>query len=220
MKCGPHQTSHNHTAPLVAAAQPSIPVYGRYSTFTIKIYIPAYPRWAYDVVLNATIAWNQAQQLWAAQSNYSTPVYTFVETSETNVMSVISFSMPSVYAGFAVGWTNYKYAACSQTLIVETETYPTSSVFSADQAGNATGRHYAFWLALHELGRVLGLGSILDGQDIIEPRYNPERILETPRFSTLGLYALHVLAAGSVPSFVTLPSGMSDQFTPVTEFLP
>ena len=208
------------TTPLVAAEQPSIPVYGRYSTLTIKIYIPAYPKWAHDVVLNATIAWNQAQQLWAAQNNYSALVYTFVQTNEANATSVVSFSMPSVYAGFAVGWTNYKYAAGSQTLIVGTETYLTPSLFSADQAGNATARHYAFWLALHELGRVLGLGSILDGQDIMEPRYTSERILGTPRFSTLDLYTLHVLAAGSAPSFVTLPAGMSDQFTPVTEFLP
>jgi hypothetical protein len=208
------------TTPLVAAAQPSIPVYGRYSTLTIKIYIPTYPKWAHDVVLNATIAWNQAQQLWAAQNNYSGPVYTFTETSEANATSVVSFSMPSTYAAFAVGWTNYKYAAGSQTSIVRTETYLAPNVFSADQAGNATARHYAFWLALHEMGRVLGLGSILDGKDIMEPRYTPERITETPRFSTLDLYTLHELAAGSAPSFVTLPTGMNDQFTPVTEYLP
>src|SRR5208337_2297911 len=162
----------------VHAAQPSIPINGRYSVLTIKIYIPTTPKWAHDVVLNAAVA------------------------------------------SIAVGWTTYKYAPGSRTSIVSTQTYLTPTVFNDAQGSNATARSYAFWLALHELGRILGLGSILDGKDIMEPRYTPERITQVPNLSTLDLYALHILAQGTAPTFVTLPDGVQDQFTPVTVFLP
>jgi hypothetical protein len=70
------------------------------------------------------------------------------------------------------------------------------------------------------MGRILGLGSVLDGKDIMEPRYTPERVTGAPKFSTLDLYALHILAQGSAPNFVTLPAGVQNQFTPATAFLP
>jgi len=186
---------------------------------TIKIFIPTTPQWAHDVVLNATIAWNKAQ-LWNLQNNPSATVYQFAETDDGSESAVVSFSMPAAYATIAVGWTNYAYAPGTRTSIVSTQTYLTPTIFNAAQGNNMTARRYAFWLALHELGRILGLGSILDGQDIMEPRYTPERISETPRLSTLDLYALSVLAKGNAPNFVTLPDGVQNQFTPVTFFLP
>jgi len=176
------------------------------------------PRWAHDVVLNATIAWNRAQ-VWGVV-NGSGVVYRFVEADAASATSKISFSMPSAYAGIAVGWTIYKYAAGSKTNVVSTQTYLTPMVFNEANAANATARNYGFWLALHELGRILGLGSVLDGKDIMEPRYTPARISQTPNLSTLDLYALHVLAQGSAPTFVTLPDGLADQLTPATTFLP
>ena len=205
--------------PVHAATQPSIPINGRYSVLTIKIYIPLTPKWAHDVVLKAALAWNRAQLLYA-QNNPGATVYNFVETDDGAATSTVSFSMPAAYASIAVGWTNYKYAPGSRTAITSTQTYLTPTVFNDAQANNATANHYAFWLALHELGRILGLGSLMDGKDIMEPRYFAARVDETPQFSTLDLYALHVLAQGLAPNFVTLPTGVQDQFTPVTTFLP
>jgi hypothetical protein len=204
--------------PVHASTEPSIPINGRYSILTIKIYIPAFPKWAHDVVLNATIAWNRAQ-LWNLQNNPTATLYNFVETDDGTATSLVSFSMPAAYASIAVGWTTYKFAPGSRTSIISTQTYLTPTVFNEAQASNATARQYAFWLALHELGRILGLGSILDGKDIMEPRYTPARVTQIPNLSTLDLYALHVLAQGSAPNFVTLPDGVQDQFTPVTVFL-
>jgi hypothetical protein len=204
--------------PVHASTEPSIPIQGRYSVLTIKIYIPTTPKWAHDVVLNATLAWNKAQ-LWNLQNNPPTTVYQFVETDDGTATSTVSFSMPAAYASIAVGWTTYKFAPGSRTSIASTQTYLTPTVFNEAQGSNATARSYAFWLALHELGRILGLGSILDGKDIMEPRYTSARVAQVPKLSTLDLYALHVLAQGSAPNFVTLPDGVQDQFTPVTIFL-
>ena len=52
------------------------------------------------------------------------------------------------------------------------------------------------------------------------PGTRPQRINQTPKLSTLDIYAIHVLAQGSVPSFVTLPDGVKDQLTAATFFLP
>jgi hypothetical protein len=203
----------------VQAAQPSIPIIGRYSVLTIKIYIPLTPKWAHDIVLSAAIAWNRAQLLYL-QNNPTATVYNFVETDDGTATSTVSFSMPAAYASIAVGWTNYNYAPGSRSSIISTQTYLTPTIFNEAQANNQTARNYALWLALHELGRILGLGSLLDGKDIMEPRYFSSRVDEVPQFSTMDLYALHVLAQGSAPNFVTLPDGVQDQFTPVTTFLP
>ena len=205
----------------VHAATPlyAIPINGRYSVLTIRIYIPQTPRWAHDIVLNATIAWNRAQLLYLQNSPTAT-VYTFVEADDGTATATISFSMPAAFAPIAVGWTSYKYAPGSRTSVVSTQTYLTPTIFNEAQGGNATAVRYAFWLALHELGRVLGLGSLLDGRDIMEPRYFPCRVDAVPQFSAIDLYALHILALGSSPAFVTLPDGMQNQLFPVTMFLP
>ena len=204
--------------PVHAAAQPSIPIEGRYSVLAIKIYVPLTPKWAHDVVLNAAIAWNEAQ-LWYLQGNPTATVYTFAETDDGSATSTVSFSMPAAFAVIAVGWTTYHYAPGSRTSIISTQTYLTPTVFNEVQGNNVTAVAYASWLALHELGRILGLGSVLDGRDIMEPRYVPQRVSEVPRLSTLDLYAVHVLAQGNAPTFVTLPNGVQDQFTPATAFL-
>lgn len=200
------------------AIQPSIPINGRFANNIITIRIPATPRWAHDVVLNATIAWNYAQT-WYARYNASTPRFTFVELGDGHATATVSFDMPKAYAGIAVGWTEYTFARGSRTTIVSTKTYLDPSVFNQAQEQNATARRIAFWLALHELGRILGLGSVLDGQDIMEPRAMPERVNEVPRLSTLDLYAIRVLASGNAPPFVTLPDGVQNELLRVTLFL-
>jgi len=197
------------TCQVRASSPESIPIIGRYSSLTIGIEIPHTPVWAHDVVLNASIAWNEAQ-VWFEQtaSVESTQTYRFVESN--NASAIIRFSMPAAYSGFAVGWTNYKYAPSSKN-IVSTQTFLDPQVFSVSQAENATARQYALRLALHELGRVLGLGSVFDGRDIMDPRNTPGRVNEAPLLSSLDLYATQILASGSTPSSVTLPINIQDQ---------
>jgi len=124
------------------------------------------------------MAWNNAQ-LWNLRNNPTATLYNFVETDDGTATSIVSFSMPAAYASIAVGWTTYKFAPGSRTSIVSTQTYLTPTVFSDAQGNNATARRYAFWLALHELGRILGLDSILDEKDIMKPRYTLQRITST-----------------------------------------
>ena len=193
----------------------SIPINGQYPALVIGLRIQATPQWAHDIVLSASLVWNQAQ-VWYQQTNSSTgAVYTFVEAG--NGSATVNFSMPQAYSGIAVGWTNYKFAPLSRVIIVSTQTFLDPNVFNSLQENNATTRQSAFWLALHELGRVLGLGSVLDGHDIMDPLWTPYRA--TPMLSTLDVYALHVLASGGVPNFVTLPSSVQNQLFGARTFL-
>jgi len=201
--------------PVHASPQPSIPIIGRYSSLMISVSIPQSPAWAHDVVVNAMVAWNQAQ-LWQSSAG---PVYTFVEVNDGLANAKVSFDMPKAYAGIAVGWTNYKFEPGSRTLIKSTQTYLDPATFNVAQVGNLTAQHYAFWLALHELGRVLGLGSILDSSDIMDPLATPARASQPPTLSTLDLYAVHVLASGSAPTFITLPASILNQRLDARTFL-
>ena len=201
----------------VHASPPSIPINGRYSTYTIGLRIPQSPKWAHDIILNASIAWNQAQ-LWYQQSVPSSGnYYTLVEAADGSAS--ISFSMPAAYAGIAVGWTDYKFAPSSRTEIASTRTYLDPTVFTSTQESNVTARAYALRLALHELGRVLGLGSVLDGHDIMDPMGTPDRARAPMFLSILDLYALKVLASGSAPTFVTLPGNVPNQLVDATAFI-
>jgi hypothetical protein len=195
----------------------SIPINGRYSILTIPIQIPPTPRWAHDVVLNASIAWNQAQA-WYQQVIFPTAnTYTLIES--TSATATISFTIPQAYAGFAVGWTVYQYAPTSKTTIISSQTYLDPFLFSPTQENNMTARQLAFRLAIHELGRILGLGSVLDGRDVMDPRNTLLRAAQPPMISTLDLYAVHILAGGSAPSFVTLPSDVQNQMIDARTFL-
>jgi len=201
--------------PVHGSAQPSIPINGRFSSLVIKISIPPSPAWAHDVVMNATVVWNMAQ-VWQGSAD---PVYTFIEANDGSATAKVSYDMPKAYAGIAVGWTKYKFEPGSRTSITSTQTYLDPNVFNAAQAGNLTARQYAFWLAIHELGRILGLGSILDSHDIMDPMATPARTLNPPMLSTLDLYAVHVLASGSAPAFVTLPDNLQNQMVDARTFL-
>ena len=111
------------------------------------------------------------------------------------------------------------HAPTSRSSIISTQTFLDPSVFNEAQESNATAQLYAFRLALHEFGRILGLGSVLDGQDLMDPQGTPERALQPPVFSTLDLYAVHVLASGNAPAFVTLPSNMQNQLIDASALL-
>jgi len=191
-----------------ASPSESIPIFGRHSSLTIRLQIPRTPVWAHDIVLNASIAWNQAQLWFERAISPIGPTYMFIESNEAS--AIISFRMPIAYAGFAVGWTNYDYAPSSRD-IISTQTFLDPHVFNSSQEGNSTARDYAFRLALHELGRILGLGSVFDGRDIMDPRNTPGRVDQAPSLSTLDLYATHILAGGNAPLFVTLPNNIQNQ---------
>lgn len=198
-----------------AGLQYSIPINGQYPSPVIGLQIQATPKWAHDIVLTASLVWNQAQ-VWHQQAISSTEaVYTFVEAN--NGSATVKFSMPGAYSGIADGWTNYKFAPSSRNIIVSTQTFLDPNIFNSSQENNATTRQSAFWLALHELGRVLGLGSVLDSREIMNPLWTPYRA--TPMISTLDIYALHVLASGGVPNFVTLPSSVQNQLFGARTFL-
>lgn len=51
--------------------------------------------------------------------------------------------------------------------IIGAHVFLDEGVSNAGQEHNATSREYGFCLAPHELGRVLGLGSLVDGLDIM-----------------------------------------------------
>jgi hypothetical protein len=198
-----------------AGPQYGIPINGREAASVIGLRIQATPIWAHDVVLNASLVWNQAQVWYQQTSSSKGAVYTFVEAN--NGSATVKFSMPQAYSEIAVGWTNYKFAPSSRIIIASTQTFLDPNVFNSAQENNATARQIAFWLALHELGRVLGLGSVLDSHDIMDPLWTPNRVL--PMISTLDIYALHVLASGDAPNFVTLPSNVQNTLFDSRSFL-
>lgn len=187
-----------------AEAVYSIPINGRPSNFTIGLRIPSSPRWAHDVVLNATRAWNVAQIWFHQVLNGHGRVYTFILSEAGEV--VVNFNIPARYSSFAVGWTDYAFAVSSK-VIVSARVFLDHDIFNSTRNDDAAQTQYAFRIALHELGRVLGLGSILDERDIMDPRKSDYATTKQPLLSTLDLYALHVLASGDVvPSSVTLPA--------------
>ena len=169
----------------------SIPVNGRFSRLKIELKIPSTPKWAHDVILNASLVWNRAQ-VWLQRVYFPmNEVYNFVESSTGNV--TVSFGLPKAYAGFAVGWTQYVFAP-SSTTILSAHVFLDRTIFGAEE-NNSTARNYAFRLALHELGHVLGLGLLLDGVDVMDPRGLDYFAILGPFISTLDLFAVHILAS-------------------------
>ena len=169
----------------------SIPVVGRWPTLQIGLQIPSTPTWAHDIILNASQAWNRAQ-VWFAQNYFpGGQVYTFVESSAAN--ATVTFGMPAGYACIAVGWTQY---TLDKTLTIHgAHTFLDGGVFNVGEAQNETALEYGFRIALHELGRVLGLGSLVDGLDVMDPIGTLSHALVPPIISMIDLYALHVLAS-------------------------
>ena len=169
----------------------SIPVVGRWPTLQVGLQIPSTPVWAHDVVLNASQVWNRAQ-VWFTQNYFpGGQVYSFVESPVGNV--TVTFGMPVQYACIAVGWT--QYVLDKSLTILGAHVFLDESVFSAGQEHNETALEYGFRLALHELGRVLGLGSLVDGFDVMDPIGTIGHALDPPIISMIDLFALHVLAS-------------------------
>ena len=171
----------------------SIPVVGRWSTLKVGLQIPSTPAWARDVVLNASRVWNMAQ-VWFEENYFpGGRVYTFVESPTGNV--TVTFGMPAESASIAVGWT--RYVLDRSLTILGAHIFLDENVFNAGQEHNATSREYGFRVALHELGRALGLGSLVDGSDIMDPIGTASHARDPPIVSIIDLFALHVLASES-----------------------
>jgi hypothetical protein len=146
--------------------------------------------------LNASRVWNLAQ-IWFQHNYYPDgEVYRFVESRTGNV--TISFTMPTQCASIAVGWTRYILGASST--ILAAHVFLDGSVFNNTQEPNATMQMFGLRVALHELGRVLGLGNLVDGHDIMDPIGTVARANAPPVISFIDLYALHTLATEPFPS--------------------
>ena len=169
----------------------SIPVVGNWSTLQIGLVIPSTPSWARALVLNAARAWNLAQ-LWF-QQNYFPDGNVFTFTTSPSGDVTVSFDMPAGVASIAVGWTEYVLDGTST--IAAAHVFLDGNIFNALQGPNATSIEIGFRLALHELGRVLGLGSLVDGLDIMDPVGTISRAAEPPMISFIDLFALHILAS-------------------------
>jgi hypothetical protein len=169
----------------------SIPVVGRWSTLQVGLQIPSTPAWAHDLILNASRAWNVAQ-VWFAQNYFpGGRAYTFVQSPTGN--ATVTFGMPAGFACIAVGWTQYQLDHSST--ILSAHVFLDDQVFNAGQEHNATALDYGFRIALHELGRVLGLGSLVDRLDVMDPIGTASHALDPPIISMIDLFALHVLAS-------------------------
>ncbi len=199
------------TLTLVIFARPayattySIPVIGRWPTLQIGLQIPSTPTWAHDVVLNASHVWNMAQAWFARNYFPGGNVYTFVESPTGN--ATVTFGIPAQYASIAVGWT--QYVLDHSLTIIGAHIFLDDGVFNAGQAHNETDLEYGFRIALHELGRVLGLGSLVDGLDVMDPIGTASHARDPPNISMIDLFALHVLASES--SFSSLIVLNTDQ---------
>ena len=169
----------------------SIPVAGSWSTLQIGLVIRSTPSWARALVLNAARAWNLAQ-LWFRQNYFPDGnVFTFVASPFGDV--TVSFGMPPEFASIALGWTQYVLDGTST--IAAAHVFLDGNIFNAPLEPDTTGLEFGFRLALHELGRVLGLGSLVDGLDIMDPVGTVNRAAEPPIISFIDLFALHILAS-------------------------
>lgn len=180
-----------------------MPVNGYFAYSTVTVSIDETNAWAHDLVVKAMQVWNQAQ-LWF-QETQTGPMFEFVE--DPSGMVRVEFSLPPAYADFA-SWTEYEYQERDQ--IVGAKVY-----FDAANTFNPDNENYAYRLALHELGHVLGLGIVLGTTDIMDARQFQSANLQ-PEISTLDLYAIQAQAPKF--TFVNLPSDISYNQLPVSQF--
>ena len=91
------------------ALEYSMPVNGRFASSIIALKIPLTPKWAHDLVVNASLVWNRGQ-LWYQHTYFPDGnVFTFAESSPANV--TISYVLPQACNDFAVGWTDYTFGS-------------------------------------------------------------------------------------------------------------
>jgi hypothetical protein len=205
--------------PTVLSTAPAVPVDGRFASLTIGVQIPTSPKWAHDVVLNATEAWNRAQ-IWYQEHFQLGPVYTFIPAHDNANVTVMFTPLPPhfggltcfTYSGLPAG---YAIGGVIKSAVIQLP----SNIFNATQIDNATDRLLAWRIALHELGHVLGLGETIGTGDITAMFLSQNQGL----ISTLDLYTIHYLATQPTraipPPFITLPPTIPYEFIEATTFL-
>ena len=191
------------TSQAQADATYTIPLLGgRWTTYTIRVRIPAEPAWAHDAVLNAMQVWNEAQD-WFKETYYPQgKVYSFTESSTAQVN---------------VRWVSADH--CCWAYVLVSGHRITTGVpidLTTDLGPGHTGLLTA--TATHEFGHALGLVDLYylvkDGEPLSHDLMWGTMYAWRP--STLDLYAVHVLAEGSTPERVTLPSNIPYQEVPLS----
>ena len=161
---------------------------------TITVQIQSTPTWAHDSVVEAMTTWNEAQ-VWFRNTYYqNSSVFNLVEGSQGD--AIVSFTKNEITCVGSVGMggcTTWRNGAGQTRTIIDT----------------VWGASYTNYLALHELGRILGLGT---SSYIDQLNGNPDIMSENhdgqPAISTLDLYGLHLQALQNSASSATLPQSI------------
>jgi hypothetical protein len=182
---------------------------GRWNTETINVSVPNAPKWAHDAVVDVLRTWVQTQ-LWFAQNYFpSGQTYNLAISSHGNDSGTTQVFVQFIDANASyVGKANVVYLTKSRTITSATAILPQS------YAGQPLDASYAPWftkLAIRVFGHILGLDWV-GFCDVMQQGDGASCSANMP--STLDLYAVHILAQGSVPNNVTLPSAIPYQTMP------
>ncbi|MGA3406947.1 MAG: hypothetical protein ABSD49_14550 [Candidatus Bathyarchaeia archaeon] len=184
-----------------------IPLEGpRWNSNIIHVHVTSGQDWQQNQTYQAMQVWNQAQ-LWFAKEYFpNSSVYTF-EVGDSSAPVQVTLLNSSTVVGSIQGWTDYH----AQNGIMESANVKLCAKNSAEAV---------LLLSVHELGHVLGIGHVsCCEKDVMNPYPVTDHVSAFP--STLDLYAVHVLAAGFVPTFVRLPNNIpyqTDAPIPTPEF--
>lgn len=182
---------------------------GRWNTQTITVDVPTTPAWAHDAVADALTIWVQGQ-LWFKVTYFPNGgTYDFATSTHDDNSTRSQVNIEFVDSNeSSVGRTDMKYLSISRNITSITVTLPRSY---NGQELDMTQRAWFARLSIHMIGHVLGLDDLNEICDIMQA-IDPACSASLP--STLDLFALHILAAGTVPFNVTLPSGIPYETMP------
>lgn len=162
----------------------------RWNQYEIGFNVPSAPKWAHDTVLMAMEVWNEAQEWFKATYYPNGRTYEFREDANSQNKIIFQNSYSADYVGLTQGYSIGQMTTSSQvTLVLVVED------------GSQISQSWFLQVSEHELGHVLGLGHVSSVTDLMCAGCYTVQIP-----STLDLYAVHVIADGSLPQSVTLPS--------------